>query len=308
MELLKHSEWKDTKLTLQLLSQILGKIRLEAAPQEPQWAHVMLALTPDGFSTGLLYYENHVFQVDVDIRSSTVSINVDGHTHSTHLRNGTPIRMYYDFIFRSLRQHQISITINPRPQEMNVKTLLNEDMIHNVYEPLQALRGLELFHFAFREEMKFIGPLRCRKVKPGLFWGTFDVSAIIVQNISEPFPEDKIIEKAAFDEQFIEYGFWLGDERTDEPSFFVLPYPFLNKDLNKLSLEPEEAFYDQEASEYFLTAQAVFDSPAPSKAVQQFFHTTFDILADELKWEGRDYFETPLLMKSQPTMKKGGEG
>lgn len=44
MKLIRHSEWADTKLTLHLLSQILGKIKLGLAPQEPQWAHVTLPL------------------------------------------------------------------------------------------------------------------------------------------------------------------------------------------------------------------------------------------------------------------------
>lgn len=303
MELIKHSEWKETKLTLHLLSQILGKIRLETAQQEPQWAHVMLILTVNGFSTGLLHFEDHVFQVDIDIRRNRLTINVDGHEDFMQLKNGTPIKAYYDFTFQTLQKHRISILINPRPQEMEVHTLLSEDAVHHVYDPVQAMRGLGLFHFALREELKFIGPLRCRKVKPGLFWGTFDVSAIIVQNIAEPFPEDKTIEKAAFDEQFIEYGFWLGDERIDSPSFFVLPYPFLYKDLNYPSLEPEGAYYDSEASEFFLPVRAAMNMPSPSRAVQRFFHTSFDILAEELKWEGCEYFKTPLLMKAQPTMK-----
>lgn len=54
-------------LTLQLISQLLGKIKLEYAAQEPQWAHVVLDITPRGFSTGLLKYENSYFQVEVDL-------------------------------------------------------------------------------------------------------------------------------------------------------------------------------------------------------------------------------------------------
>lgn len=304
MELMKHSEWKETKLTLHLLSQILGKIRLETAQQEPQWAHVMLTLTVDGFSTGLLYYKDHVFQVDVDIRRNVLTINVDGQEHSMSLQNGIPVKTYYEFIFQMLQHGGVSITINPRPQEMEVTALLSEDTVHYVYEPAQALKGLKLFHFAQREELKFVGPLRCRKVKPGLFWGTFDVSAIIIQNIAEPFPEDKPIEKAAFDEQFIEFGFWLGDEQTDTPSFFIMPYPFIYKELNTSSLEPEGAYYNSQVSEFFLPVSILMNSLSSNGSVQRFFHISFDILAEELKWKGHEYYKKPLLMKSQPTTKR----
>lgn len=50
-----HSEWHDTKLTLHLISQLLGKIKLKLAPPEPQWGHVSLPLTVQGFTTGLLF-------------------------------------------------------------------------------------------------------------------------------------------------------------------------------------------------------------------------------------------------------------
>ncbi|TWT25151.1 DUF5996 family protein [Planomicrobium sp. CPCC 101110] len=304
MDLIKYSEWKDTKITLHLLSQILGKIRLEVANQEPQWAHVMLPLTADGFSTGLLYGDDHMFQVEADIRNSAIHVQVDGHKQSMKLENGTPVKAYYDFIFQTLKKLGTPVSIYPKPQEMDIKVPLDQDTEHTAYVQEDALRGLELFHFALREELKFVGPLRCRKVKPGLFWGTFDVSAIIIQNISEPFPMDKVIEKAAFDEQFIEYGFWLGDDKADVPSFFVLPYPFLYKDLNAPSLEPKEAYYDEEVSEYFLDMEAVLASSDTSSHVQRFFNTTFDILSEELKWENCDYYKNPLLMKSQPTLSK----
>lgn len=67
----------------------------------------------------------------------------------------------------------------------------------------------------------------------------------------ESFPEDKVIEKAAFDEQMIGYGCWLGDEHVDVPSFFVLPYPFIYRGLNVPSLTLPQAHYDESISEYF---------------------------------------------------------
>lgn len=90
-------------------------------------------------------------------------------------------------------------------------------MIHNV--PI-----------AYRAESAFINPLRARKVKPGLFWGTFDVTCILLYNEHIPFLDPaKVIERAAFDESMIEFGFWFGDDKFVGPTFFVLPYPFSNR-------------------------------------------------------------------------------
>jgi hypothetical protein len=301
MEIIRHSEWKDTKFTLHLISQILGKIKLERAQQEPQWAHVTLPLTPSGFTTGLLFEKEHVFQLDVDIPNSLILIQVDGKTESVIIESSKSIRDYFDEIFHKLQKHDLNVSINPKPQEMAYKQLLNEDSTPLLYHKESALKGLRLFQEAVKEQTKFIGPLRCRKVKPALFWGTFDVSMIILPGIMEPFPEDKIIEKAAFDEQMIEFGFWLGDEQVDVPSYFVLPYPFINKDLDGTSLKPEGAYFDSALSEYFLNVETIRSAGVPQKAVQDFFHSTFDILSGELGWQGcSDYF-IPLEMKPQKT-------
>lgn len=301
IDMIKHSEWAGTKFTLHLLSQILGKIKLETAQQEPQWAHVALDVTAEGFSTGLLFTHNHVFQVDVDIQNSRILVNTDGDTQSIGLEPSRSIKWYHDEIFSALSSRGIDLKINPKPQEMAYKTPLNEDDAPLEFDQQKAMKGLRLFQFALLEQRKFVAPMRCRKMKPALFWGTFDVSLLILPGIMEPFPEDRVIEKAAFDEQMIEYGFWLGDEQTDIPAFFVLPYPFQYKDLNSPSIKPAEAFYDETKSEYFLLLDAVAAKENPSEDIQQFFRSTFDTLAAELGWQGCDYYFTPLKMKEQVT-------
>ncbi|EMF48141.1 hypothetical protein B481_0262 [Planococcus halocryophilus Or1] len=294
--IIKHSEWADTKFTLHLISQILGKVKLATAHKEPQWEHITLSLTPNGFTTGLLFAEDDLLQLDVDVRNSLISINVNGTTEDIPIETSKSIKDYFDEIFHSLHSRGVEVTINPKPQEMAYKKLLNEDETPLTFNQQDAVRGLTLFQFVLNEELKFLAPLRCRKIKPALFWGTFDVSALIVNGIMEEFPEDKVIEKAAFDEHMIEYGCWLGDEKTDTPSFFVLPYPFINKDLNYPSVKPAEAYYEASLSEYFLDLESVMKSDNPSETVQAFFHTTFDILQKELEWEGSTHYFIPLKM------------
>lgn len=297
MDVIRHSEWAETKFTLHLISQILGKIKLETAQQEPQWAHVALAVTPDGFSTGLLFWKGTAFQLDLDIRNSRILVNVDGEVESLQMAASKSIKDYYDEVFGSLTSRGIGIAINPKPQEMAYQKGLDEDHTPLAFDQPAAMRGLRLFHFALQEQQKFLAPLRCRKMMPALFWGTFDVSMLLIRNKMEPFPEDKVIEKAAFDEPMIEYGFWLGDGNVDVPSFFVLPYPFIYKDLNGPSVKPAQAYYDQALSEYFLDLESAAASNGTGETIQEFFRSTFAVLAQELQWENTSHFFIPLKMK-----------
>lgn len=297
--IIKHTEWAETKFTLQLISQILGKIKLETAPQEPQWAHVTLALTPNGFTTGLLFVKDDLLQLEVDVRNSVISININGNVEEIEIGASKSIKDYFEEIFLILHSQDLAITINPKPQEMDYQKQLDEDDTPLTFNHQDAMKGLRLFQTALHEQMEFIGPLRCRKMKPALFWGTFDVSMIILHGIKEPFPEDKVIEKAAFDEQMIEFGFWLGDKQVGVPSFYVLPYPFMFKDLNSPALKPSQAYYDPSLSEYFLDIESVMATANPSETIQEFFRSTFDILIKELGWEGCSYYFIPLEMPKQ---------
>ncbi|MFC4713477.1 DUF5996 family protein [Planococcus dechangensis] len=304
LDIIRHSEWADTKFTLHLISQILGKIKLETAQQEPQWAHVTLAITPNGFSTGLLFHRDKTFQIDLDIYESRILVNVDGNLCAVPLETNKSIKNYFEEIFAGLSSKGVELTINPKPQEMAYKTNLNEDETPLTFHWEHALRGLKLFQFALREQLKFVGPMRCRKMKPALFWGTFDVSLLVLHGVAEPFPQNKVIEKAAFDEQFIEYGFWLGDDKVDVPSFFTLPYPFINKQLDSSRLKPADAYWDASLSEHFLKLDKVAASDNPSKILQEFFRSTFDILSEELDWQGCSYYFTPLDMPEQKEREK----
>lgn len=63
--------------TLHLLSQIIGKVKLEYAVQEPLWAHVMLPITARGFSTGLLTVNKDYFEIFVDLIRNQILIQTE---------------------------------------------------------------------------------------------------------------------------------------------------------------------------------------------------------------------------------------
>nr|WP_251047895.1 DUF5996 family protein [Planococcus sp. ISL-109] len=78
-----------------------------------------------------------------------------------------------------------------------------------------------------------------------------------------------------------------------------MPYPFINRALDSAHLKPVEAYFDASLSEYFLKLESVAASENPSNAMQGFFRSTFDILSEELKWQGCAYYFTPLDMPKQ---------
>ncbi len=295
-----YKKYKDEIKTLHLVSQILGKIKLEYAVQEPQWAHTMLDITTTGFSTGLLKFNDSYFQVEADLVKDKIIIKTKEENREVKFEDGKTIKEYYNEIMDAAADMGLALSIQTKPQEMEWKTPFEEDTQHHHYKGQAASEILEWFQFAWDLELEFIGPLRQRKVYPGLFWGTFDLATILVYNKFEAFPDDsKIIERAAFDEHMVEFGFWLGDDSFEHPTFFILPYPFVeNVELEVDDTFPAGSYFSPKMAEYLYEMKDGIDQ-AKSNAdeVIRFFDASCKKSMEYLEWKETDYYFQELKME-----------
>jgi len=285
-------------LTLQLISQILGKIKLNYAPQEPQWSHVILDITTRGFSTGTLKCDGLYFEIEANLANNVITIRTTDNENNVQMIDGKSVRDYYYEIITVTQDLGLDIVIHTKPQEMETKTPFDEDTEHHHYNRQVAADILKWFQFANDVEQKFIAPMRKRKVYPGLFWGTFDVSCILIYKEHEPFPDDsKVIERAAFDEHMVEFGFWLGDNNNfDHPTFFVLPYPFASEQKLEVTDDfPEGSYFSEQMAEYLIEIESDLSEVKPETIIQ-FFESSFIKSAEYLNWQEVAYCYKELKM------------
>ena len=64
---LRYDELKDTRDTLHMYTQIMGKLRLMFTPPLSQWAHSPLRVSADGLATGPLWVGDGVLSADLDL-------------------------------------------------------------------------------------------------------------------------------------------------------------------------------------------------------------------------------------------------
>ncbi len=295
-----YEKYQDEIKTLHLLSQIVGKIKLEYATQEPQWAHIILDLSPRGFSTGLLEKDGLYFEIEVNLVDSIINIETKEDSREIKLEDGKSISDYYKAIMKNTSELGLELSINTKPQEMEWKLAFEKDETHHHYSQEAGEEILKWFQLAWNVEQIFIGPIRQRKVYPGLFWGTFDVSCIVLYNKYEAFPDDsKVIERAAFDEHMIEFGFWLGDENFKYPTFFILPYPFVEGiDLEVDDSFPKGSYFSPEMAEYLYEVKEDISQAENEKdKLISFMEASFEKSMDYLKWKDRDYYFKELKME-----------
>src|SRR5262245_58049463 len=63
---LAFDEWKDTCETLQLWTQVVGKVRLKLAPMVNHWWQVTLYVTARGLTTSAMPYGDRFVQIGFD--------------------------------------------------------------------------------------------------------------------------------------------------------------------------------------------------------------------------------------------------
>ena len=295
MEIIKYSEWKETALSIHLILQMMGKVKLERLQPQPQWNQVLLHLTPDGFTTGLIPNGERSFMISMNVRESKVETSAaTGRTSSFSLASGLSTADYYGEFNRMLGDVTCETKIYTVPQEMSLTTPFEQHTDKRSYAPRSALHFRLMCIFAHNAELAYISPFRSRKIMPSMFWGTFDVSSVVFSGKLSPFPGKGVIEETAFDEQMIEFGFWPGDDNVDEPTFFILPYPFIADDLTKTPIKPDKAWFSKEKAEYFITMRDIMSYPDPEKALNEFFASSYDIVTKHQSWENLSWFNKPL--------------
>lgn len=297
MKVNTYSQWKHTSNKMQMLLQMMGKTKVVKMRPQPQWNHTLLLPTATGFTTGLIPDGASSFEVILDLNAGRIDAHcTTGASAGFSIFGEKSVADLYASYNAMLSNIGHATKLNPIPQEYYDTTPMDQQTTATDFDRQAAMDYFALTLFAYDNLLTFASRFRGKKILPSMFWGTFDMTTVLFAGNEHPFPGEGIIERVAFDEQFIEFGFWPGDEATDDPAFFVLPYPFMDKVLPSDVVRPEEAFYSAEKAEYFLPVKDLMKYDDPGAVLQNFLCDSFDVLTKEKGWEQIDWFKKPLLI------------
>src|SRR5262245_53048053 len=173
---LSYAHWRETIATLQLWTQVVGKIRLSLTPWVNHSWQVPLYVTARGLGTSPIPFGNEVFEVEFDfVDHRLVARDSRGMLRTLPLEPQT-VADFYARVTRLLSEMGIAVAINEMPNEIPGAIRFSEDRIHSSYDAaaahrfwratIQADRIFKLFRSAF------LG-----KVSPvHFFWGSFDLA------------------------------------------------------------------------------------------------------------------------------------
>ena len=287
-----YEAWRDTKDTLHMYTQVIGKLRLALSPPEPQWAHIALYVTARGLTTGPVPFEDRVFQVDFDLIDHALSIATsDGGAHRVALVPRT-VADFYAVVMEALRSLGVDVHISIVPSEVPDPIPFPDDIVHASYDPGAVgrfWRALVQVDSVLRGHRgSFLG----RSSQVNFFWGTFDLAYTRYSGRPvEPPSGSGIIYRRSADAEQICAGFWPGDERFPHPAFFGYAYP-KPEGLERAEILPRSAAWSDEIGEFLLPYDNVRTAQFPATELLAFFESTYEAGADLAGWD-RKALEAP---------------
>lgn len=281
--ILKLAEWEETKDTLHLWTQIVGKIRLVQTPLTNHFWNVTLYVSARGLTTSAMPYEKGMFEIEFDFIDHRLVIKTSrGETKIIRLRP-ISVAQFYKEVMDALRELDIKCEIRARPDEIPDPVPFDEDEIHKSYDPVYANR----FWRALIEVDKIFNEFRGNfigKVSPvHFFWGSFDLAVTRFNGELAPKREKAdAITREAYSHAVISHGFWLGGNNM-EAAFYAYAAPEPDG-FKTARIRPEKAFYSTEMNEFFLMYEDVRQAPSPKESLMSFLTSTYEAAANLAKW------------------------
>jgi hypothetical protein len=287
---LPASAWRETRTSLHLMTQIVGKIRLALTPWQNHSWHVALYVTARGLTTSPIPYRGRSFQIDFDFIDHLLWIRDDKGEYRQVMLRPVTIAEFYGDVMIALGELGITVTIDTMPNEIPDAVRFTDDTMHKSYDADYAHRFWRVL-VAANEVLAHFRTGFLGKTSPvQFFWGSFDLAETRFSGRRAPahpggvpnLPDD--VAREAYSHEVSSAGFWPGGGVYDEPAFYSYAYPG-PQGFADARVAPGAAFWSKELGEFLLPYEAMRKERDPDAALMAFLQSTYDAAADLGKWD-----------------------
>lgn len=285
---LRVDEWTDTRDTLHMWTQIVGKVRMELTPLVNHWWNVPLYVSSRGLTTSAIPYGDRTFDMTFDFTVHELRISTSDPAGRVVALGPKSVAAFYEETMAALADLGIEVSILARPVEVEEAIPFAEDVTHASYDPSAAARFWRLLVQADR----VLGEFRSRfvgKVSPvHVFWGALDLAVTRFSGRAAPrhpggAPNcgDWVMEEA-YSHEVSSAGYFVGGGA--EGAFYSYAYPE-PAGFAEYPIAPDTAYYDSGLGEFLLPYEDVRRAPEPDAVLLSFLETTYAAAADLAKWD-----------------------
>jgi Family of unknown function (DUF5996) len=285
---LRLADWPETRDTLHMWTQVIGKVRMAHAPLVNHWWQAALYVTPRGLTTSAVPYASGAFDCELDFIDHRLHIRAsDGGSRAVPLAP-EPVAQFYGRTMTALGELGIHTRIQARPNEVDPAIPFAEDDRHASYDPPAA----RLFWRQLLQANRVLGEFRAGflgKVSPvQFFWGAMDLACTRFSGRSAPAHPggapncpDWIMQEG-YSHELASCGFWPGG--GEEGAFYAYAYPepagYADAPVGSAG-----AGYNAELGEFLLPYESVAAAADPDRLLAGFLETTYAAAAELGGWD-----------------------
>jgi hypothetical protein len=290
--------WDDTRATLHLWTQVIGKIRLAQAPLINHWWQVPLYVSARGLTTSSIPWGGDSFQIDFDFLDHQLRIETSRGARERIALRPCSVAEFHGEVMARLRALGLEVRIWSMPVELDDPVPFQDDVAHASYDPEQAQR----FWRALVQVDRVLTLFRARfigKVSPvHFFWGSFDMAvARFSGRTAPPHPGAPnladFVTREAYSHECSSCGFWPGGPGMPEAAFYAYAYPAPDG-FERAAVRPAAAYFHEGLSEFILPYEAVRQAADPDRALLEFLQSTYEAAADLGGWNRAALERAPL--------------
>lgn len=287
---LPYAATRPTLETLQLWTQIVGKVRLAGTPWVNHSWHVTFYVSARGLTTGLIPYGALAFELEFDFVSQALAVRVSDGGYREIALSSRSVADFRAEVLESLTALGIPLAIDDHPNELPDPVPFALDAKAREYQPeaahsywlalVQCDRVFKLFR------TRFIG--KCSPVH--LFWGSFDLAVTRFSGRSAPLHPGGVphlpdgVTREAYSHEVSSAGFWPGGGAIAYAAFYSYCYPTPAGFADAL-VGPADARFDPQLGEFILPYDAVRNAGDPDAALLIFLQTTYEAAANAGNWD-----------------------
>ena len=282
-------QWAETRATLHLWTQVIGKVRLALAPPVNHWWHVTLAVTARGLTTLPMPCHGVMLDMTFDFIDHQLVIDVsDGRRRTLALRPQT-VADFYRQVMGELRDLGAGVRVWPVPVEIpGWTTRFDEDLTHRSYDAASARRWWQVLVQVDEVLKEFRGRFLGKCSPVHFFWGGFDHAVTRFSGRRAPArPGADRIQREGYSHEVLSAGFWPGGGAVPEAAFYAYAAPEPDG-FKTARVGPAAAFYSADFGEFILKYEDVRTAASPRDALIEFLETTYVAGATLAGWDRRE--------------------
>jgi hypothetical protein len=287
---LPYASLQPTLETLQLWTQVVGKVRLAKTPWVNHSWHATLYVSARGLTTSLIPHGRLGFELEFDFVSHALVIRVSDGGQGEIALAPRSVAGFYIEVLEKLVTLGVPVAIDVHPNELLDSTPFPQDTNMREYDRdsahrfwlalIQCDRVFKLFR------TRFVG--KCSPVH--FFWGSFDLAVTRFSGRPASLHPGGVphlpdaVAREAYSHEVSSAGFWPGGGNIEHAAFYSYCYPAPAGFANTV-IAPGEARFDPQLGEFLLPYDAVRNAPDPDTALLSFLQTTYEAAANAAKWD-----------------------